>query len=30
MARRLSAPVVTVDRRILDYSRQGHVEVLAY
>jgi PIN domain nuclease of toxin-antitoxin system len=30
MARRLRAPVVTVDRRILDYSRQGHVEVLAY
>jgi PIN domain nuclease of toxin-antitoxin system len=30
MARRLRAPVVTVDRRILDYGRQGHVEVLAY
>jgi PIN domain nuclease of toxin-antitoxin system len=30
MARLLRAPVVTVDRRILAYGRQGHVEVLAY
>lgn len=30
MARRLRAPVVTIDRRILAYARQGHVEVLAY
>jgi PIN domain nuclease of toxin-antitoxin system len=30
MARLLDAPVVTVDRRILAYGRQGHVEVLAY
>jgi hypothetical protein len=26
----LEAPVVTVDRRILAYGRQGHVQVLAY
>jgi PIN domain nuclease of toxin-antitoxin system len=30
MARLLRAPVVTVDRRILAYGRQGHVQVLAY
>ena len=30
MARLLKAPVVTIDRRILAYGRQGHVEVLAY
>jgi PIN domain nuclease of toxin-antitoxin system len=30
LARRLRAAVVTVDRRILDDGRQGHVEVLAY
>ena len=30
LARLLSAPVVTVDRRILAYGRQGHVQVLAY
>jgi PIN domain nuclease of toxin-antitoxin system len=30
MARLLRAPVVTTDRRILAYGRQGHVEVLAY
>ena len=26
----LHAPVVTVDRRILDYGRRGHVATLAY
>jgi PIN domain nuclease of toxin-antitoxin system len=30
MARLLQAPVVTIDRRILAYGRQGHVEVLSY
>ena len=30
MARLLQAPVVTVDRRILAYGQQGHVQVLAY
>lgn len=30
MARLLKAPVVTIDRRILAYGRQGHVQVLAY
>lgn len=30
IARLLTAPVVTVDRRILAYGRQGHVQVLAY
>ncbi len=30
MARLLKAPVVTIDRRIIAYGRQGHVEVLAY
>lgn len=30
MARRLRARVVTIDRQILNYGRQGHVEVLAY
>jgi len=29
-ARLLDAAVVTIDRRILAYGRQGHVEVLAY
>ena len=30
MARLLRAAVVTIDRRILAYGRQGHVEVLSY
>ena len=30
VARLLKAPVVTIDRRILAYGRQGHVQVLAY
>jgi PIN domain nuclease of toxin-antitoxin system len=30
MARRLNASVVTIDRRILAYGQQGHVQVLAY
>jgi PIN domain nuclease of toxin-antitoxin system len=30
IARLLKAPVVTVDRRIVAYGRQGHVQVLAY
>lgn len=30
IARLLEAPVVTIDRRILAYGRQGHVQVLAY
>jgi PIN domain nuclease of toxin-antitoxin system len=30
MARLLKAPVVTIDRRILAYGRQGHVQVLGY
>ncbi len=30
VARLLEAPVVTIDRRILAYGRQGHVQVLAY
>ena len=30
IARLLHAPVVTVDRRILDYGRRGHVATLAY
>ena len=30
MARLLKAPVVTIDRRILAYGRQGHVQILDY
>jgi PIN domain nuclease of toxin-antitoxin system len=30
IARLLKAPVVTIDRRILAYGRQGHVQVLSY
>jgi PIN domain nuclease of toxin-antitoxin system len=30
LARLLKAPVVTIDRRIIAYGRQGHVQVLAY
>jgi PIN domain nuclease of toxin-antitoxin system len=30
LARLLKAPVVTIDRRILAYGQQGHVEALAY
>ncbi|MGH6887135.1 MAG: type II toxin-antitoxin system VapC family toxin [Geminicoccales bacterium] len=30
IARLLNAPVVTVDRRILAYGQQGHVQMLAY
>jgi PIN domain nuclease of toxin-antitoxin system len=30
VARLLDAPVVTIDRRILAYGQQGHVQVLAY
>ena len=30
VARLLQAPVVTIDRRILVYGRQGHAQVLAY
>jgi len=30
LARLLGSPVVTIDRRILAYGRQGHVQVLAY
>jgi PIN domain nuclease of toxin-antitoxin system len=30
MARLLKAPVVTIDRRILAYGQQGHVQILAY
>ena len=30
VARLLRAPVVTVDRRIMAYGREGHVEVLTY
>jgi PIN domain nuclease of toxin-antitoxin system len=30
IARLLKAPVVTIDRRILAYGGQGHVQVLAY
>jgi PIN domain nuclease of toxin-antitoxin system len=30
IARLLTAPVVTVDRPIVAYGRQGHVQVLAY
>jgi PIN domain nuclease of toxin-antitoxin system len=30
MARLLNAPVVTVDRRILAYAREGHAHALAY
>jgi len=29
-ARRLEAPIVTVDRRILGYARLGHVAAIAY
>jgi PIN domain nuclease of toxin-antitoxin system len=29
-ARRLDAPIVTVDRRILGYSRLGYVATIAY
>jgi PIN domain nuclease of toxin-antitoxin system len=30
VARLLKAPVVTIDRRIIAYGAQGHVQVLAY
>jgi PIN domain nuclease of toxin-antitoxin system len=30
VARLLKAPVVTIDRRIIAYGQQGHVQVLAY
>jgi PIN domain nuclease of toxin-antitoxin system len=30
IARRLKAPVVTVDRRIVAYGEAGHVQVLTY
>jgi PIN domain nuclease of toxin-antitoxin system len=30
IARLLKGPVVTIDRRILAYGQQGHVQVLAY
>jgi hypothetical protein len=30
MARLLKAPVVTIDRRIIDYGRQGRLQVLVY
>jgi len=30
VARMLKAPVVIIDRRILAYGREGHVQVLAY
>lgn len=30
MARLLTAPIVTIDRRILDYANAGHVAAIAY